>query len=425
MNILVPILLISFYLAFPVLIIYLTHISVMVRKIGAVVLAYAMGLILGNSGILPAPSPELRNLLGGRSAMPANELLTYINQGIISQTDFFANQIAKTQDLLITIVIPLSIPLLLFSMDIRRWLKFLKGAMLSMVLGIISLILVIFSCYFVFRDKIPELWKVSGMLVGIYTGGTPNLAAIGTALQVDPAIFVLTHTYEMVAGAICLVFLLTAAQRVFNLFLPHLHEHERPFSLTEMVKQSDGVDNYLGMLNRKGLIGLSKALGLAGLIFAAGGMLSLLVPLQAQMLTVVLTITTLGLLFSTIKRVSRIEKTFQAGMYFVIVFSLVVASMGDLRGMFNADFLSLFLLVTFTVFGAIAVHVFLAWIFRLDTDTTIIAITALTYSPPFVPVVAGALRNRDVIISGLTIGILGYAIGNYLGLSVAYILKGF
>lgn len=421
---LVPILLVVFYLAFPMLIIYFTHISKPVKKIGAVILAYVTGLILGNCGILPAPSPELRQLLGGRSAMPQGELLPYVQQGLISQTDFLANQIAGVQDLLITIVIPLSIPLLLFSMDVRRWLKLLKGTMLSMVLGISSLILIIFPCYFLFRGEIPDLWKVSGMLIGVYTGGTPNLAAIGTALEVEPNVFILTHTYEMVAGAICLVFLLTAAQRIFNLFLPHFHEPERSVYLSEMVRQSEGVDNYLGMLNRKGLTELSKAVGLAGLIFATGALLSMAVPRQAQLLTVILTITTLGLLFSTIKWVNRIEKTFQAGMYFVIVFSLVVASMGNLRGMFNAGFLSLFLLVTITVFGAIAIHVFLAWIFKLDTDTTIITITALTYSPPFVPVVAGALRNRDIIISGLTIGILGYAMGNYLGIFVAYILKG-
>ena len=70
-----------------------------------------------------------------------------------------------------------------------------------------------------------------------------------------------------------------------------------------------------------------------------------------------------------------------------------------------------------------AIHVALARIFKLDADTTIIAITALTYSPPFVPTVAGALKNKDVIISGLTIGILGYAFGTYLGIFVGTILK--
>ena len=67
---------------------------------------------------------------------------------------------------------------------------------------------------------IDESWKVCGMLVGVYTGGTPNLAAISTALNVSANTFILTHTYDLVTGSICLVFLMTAAQRLFNRFLP-------------------------------------------------------------------------------------------------------------------------------------------------------------------------------------------------------------
>jgi uncharacterized membrane protein len=68
------------------------------------------------------------------------------------------------------------------------------------------------------------------------------------------------------------------------------------------------------------------------------------------------------------------------------------------------------------------IHVGLARLFKVDTDTTIIAITALTYSPPFVPAVALAIKNKEVIISGLTIGILGFAFGSYLGIFIGKIL---
>jgi uncharacterized membrane protein len=48
---------------------------------------------------------------------------------------------------------------------------------------------------------------------------------------------------------------------------------------------------------------------------------------------------------------------------------------------------------------------------------------AFICSPPFVPVVAGALKNRHIIVSGITIGIIGYAVGNYLGYIVAEVLS--
>ena len=75
------------------------------------------------------------------------------------------------------------------------------------------------------------------------------------------------------------------------------------------------------------------------------------------------------------------------------------------------------------VFGSLLIHVLLSKLFKIDTDSTIIAITALSTSPPFVPVVAGALKNKEIIVTGITIGVIGYAIGNYLGIVMAYFLK--
>jgi len=42
-----------------------------------------------------------------------------------------------------------------------------------------------------------------------------------------------------------------------------------------------------------------------------------------------------------------------------------------------------------------------------------------------VPLVANALKNKDVIVTGITGGIIGYIVGNYLGVALAYFLKGF
>ncbi|MBW2053717.1 MAG: DUF819 family protein, partial [Deltaproteobacteria bacterium] len=39
------------------------------------------------------------------------------------------------------------------------------------------------------------------------------------------------------------------------------------------------------------------------------------------------------------------------------------------------------------------------------------------------PVVATVLKNKEIILSGLTAGILGYVVGNYLGIAFSYLLK--
>ena len=117
-----------------------------------------------------------------------------------------------------------------------------------------------------------------------------------------------------------------------------------------------------------------------------------------------------------------IEKSFQLGMYFILIFCIVVASMADIRQLANISF-SLFWYVALAMFGSHISHAFIAKLFRIDADTVIISGSALVCAPPFVPVVAGALKNREVILTGLVVGIAGYALGNYLGVLVAYILK--
>lgn len=417
--------LVLFYLLTPVLLIYLTHISSTINKIGAVVLAYGIGLLIGNIGLFPKASEAYIRLLAGKAALPHSEMLNHLTNGTLTQTDLHLNQIKSIQDLIMSVAIPIALPLLLFSLDLKRWLKLAKEAMLSLILGVSSLLIVLVSGFFLFKDHITESWKVSGMLCGVYTGGTPNLAAIGTALEVSPNTFILTNTYDMVLGSLCLIFLMTSAQKVFNMVLPHFNESHENIKLKKIVQESEGVDNYLGMLTKKGAIQLSKALGLSILILGVSFAISLLVPKSSQTMVIILSITTLGLALGLIKSISSIEKTFQLGMYFIIVFSLVIASMADLRSMFQIDFLHLFLYVAFAVFGSIVVHVFLSYLFKVDSDTTIITITALTFSPPFVPVVSAALKNKEIIITGITSGILGYAFGNYLGVGLAYFLKGF
>ena len=140
------------------------------------------------------------------------------------------------------------------------------------------------------------------------------------------------------------------------------------------------------------------------------------------MAVLILVITTLGLGVSLIPRIHKLAKTFQFGMYLIVMFCLVVASMANLREMFQVEYLNLFLYILLVVYGSLLVHVLLYIPFKIDTDTMIISSTALVYSPPFVPVVASALKNKDVIISGLAIGIFGYVLGNFIGIGTGQIL---
>lgn len=417
--------LILFYLLTPILLIYLCKISTFLNRVGAVVLAYAVGLILGNIGIIPAPSDALVELLGGAKIwLPEDELMKYIHTPGFEDSDIIYNQIAQIQESIMNYTVLIALPLLLFSLHLKKWLKNAKSTILSLILAMVSLMIAIFIGYYLFAHNITESDKVTGMLIGVYTGGTPNLAAIGTALKVSPDVFILTHTYDLIIGSVALLFLMTIAQRLFNTFLPRYGMIRRAENVMrmEMAEEENHMESYDGLFLKKNLPAMGKSLVAALIVFAIGGGLSFLVPPSDQVIVIILVITTLGLAASLIKPINQLKISFSMGMYFIIVFCLALSSMANLREMFQIEFFELFLYVLWVVLGSMFIHVGLARIFKVDSDTTIITITALTYSPPFVPAVAGALKNKDVIIGGLAVGILGFAFGTYLGIFIGKIL---
>jgi uncharacterized membrane protein len=412
------ILLILFYILFPVVLIWLTAKSSIIKKIGTIVLAYAIGILIGNVGFLPKGSDSFREALNGRSFIPKAEIGELVSTGSLSERDFQANSIAAIQDSVLTVIVPLAIPLLLFSLNIRRWLKHAGKGFLSMILALISVMVIVGSGYYFFKNSITDCNKIAGMLIGVYTGGTPNMAALSVALDVEPGAFIMTNTYDMIVGALTLIFFITIGPKFFRWILPSYKRSDiSEEEAAAGIEAAEEFDDYKGMLKNGNLIPLLGALGLSVLIFAIGGGMTLLLPKVPLMVTVILTITTLGIAASFIPKINRIKKTFQLGMYLIIAFSLVVSSMADLSVMFQVKYLNLFLYVTYAYFGSLFLHLLLSWIFRVDADDYLITTTGFVYSPPFVPVVAAALKNKDVILTGLATGIIGYVIGNYLGVA--------
>ncbi len=423
------ILLIVFYLAFPLIIIYLCKKWTLFQKLGAIVIAYLFGLIIGSVGILPEGSMGYKLALveKGTSKLDGKVLDVLIAEGKAVAEDVEVNRICTVQDNITTLTILLAFPLLLFSLNMRRWLRYAKKGFLSVVLALISGIVMVTAGYFIWKNTFPDTWKLAGMFEGIYTGGTPNFAALKLMLNVDADRFVVLNTYDIVVGAFLVLFFITVAPRIFRAFLPKFNEKEKSPEDRELVeKEIEGLDDYSGMLAKGKILPLLSAFGLSLVITGIGIGLSFLVPpeyMPYKNAVAVLSITTMGIIASLFKRINRIEKTFQLGMYLILVFSLTVATMADLGTMFGKGMFDLILFISWCYFGSLFLHIILAKIFRIDADNFLITSTAFIFSPPFVPLVANALKNKDVIVTGIAGGVLGYMLGNYFGFTLAHILE--
>ncbi|HKK62913.1 MAG TPA: DUF819 family protein [Bacteroidales bacterium] len=383
------IIIISIYLLFPAVILFLAERYPIINRIGVVVFAYVGGLILGNSGVIPESMEPL-------------------------QGDFMG------------VTILLGIPLVLFSENILKWIKMARYTFISLLLGVVSVVIMVFAGYFLLKDHIPEAGKVGGLLIGVYTGGTPNLAAIARGLNIDNDLYILTHTVDLAIGALVLLFLITGAKGLFGLFLkPYKSTGDYDGKRGEQIVSE--FESYKGFFSRQNFPGVLKSFGFALIVFVIGYGMTFLFKGETKDTAAVLTVTTLGILFSLIPSVNKHKKSFQLGMYFIYVFCVIVASKANLSEIFNPDSRQLLmyiaLYVAMAMVGSLFLHALLSKIFGITNDDFIITSTALSNSPPFVPVVAAALKNREVMIPGMIIGVIGYAIGNYLGVFVAYLLK--
>lgn len=380
------ILLILFYLVSPAVILYACKKVSFLDKFGAVGIAYTLGLLIGNSGFLN------------------------INSKIIQES--FTN-----------ITIPLALPLLLFSINLKQWSRLAAKTLLSMVLGMVAIVTSIITGFYLFNGGIDECWKVAGMLTGVYMGATFNMAAIKIALGASDEIFGICNAYDIIVCMFYFMFIISVAQRLFNKILPPFQKPvEKENIQTDIEEIYDGWDAYNGIFSRRIVIPLILAFVIAIAIAGAAFGISFLFPNDYTMAVVILVISSLSLISSLNPGLHKIQKTFQAGMYLILIFCVVVGSMANI-GLFANTSLYILYYVIWVIFVSLFLHFLLAWIFRIDTDTVLISSSAMIFSPPFVPAIANALHNREIIVSGLTVGIIGYSVGNFVGIGLAYLLK--
>jgi uncharacterized membrane protein len=152
-------------------------------------------------------------------------------------------------------------------------------------------------------------------------------------------------------------------------------------------------------------------------VLSAG--LSLLLAGSMNETIVVVSLTLLGLAFSLIRPVRELSGAYETGQYIFLIFCVAAGVMVDL-GTLLEGVPQLIGFMAVALFGAIGLHCLLAYLFKLDADTVLITSSAGIFGPPFIGPVANVMRNRQIVPSGMTIGVIGLALGNLIGLAVAW-----
>ena len=366
----------------PAPIIFLNNRFKIVEKIGIVLICYLAGILVGNIGILP---------------------------------ESFSGVQATIQD----VSVCLALPLILFSLDIKKGFKTTKTGIKCMGLAIASIAVIVFILQIIFRDN-PLAPQLAGLSMGVYTGGTPNITSIKAAIGVDDNTFLIFNTYDMVISIIYMLVMLSSGKFIIKKIF-RLKDFEGDKNVTVDGNECQETTSYKGMFEPKTFGKLMLALLLSAAIVGFSYVAGTFVKGYETAVTILL-ITTLSIICSLFKPVRSIKMTTNLGMYIIYIFCFTVATMADIKKLIHID-TTILIYVAVGIYGSLILHALLCKLFKIDFDTMVITSVSAICSPPFVPAVANSLKNNAALISGLTTGIIGYAIGNYLGVAVHWLFS--
>jgi len=393
------IILVLFYLLAPAAVLYGCRRWRWMDKIGPILILYFLGAIIANLGIFPITgTPEGDSLL-------------------------------KFQNNFSTVLVPMAIPMILLSFTYRKGET--KDQLIAMITGLLAVIIAVVAGYPIFAKHIPDAPKIAGMYTACLTGGTVNMAAVSKMLGVDGQQYALLNTYDMMVSFTYLVFIMAFGIRWARKLLPVKTLDVGSNDADEVraqIERDRQKNPYAGIWSKEGLIEILKLLGVTlvvvGLSAGVAAGLSKLIP-GTFMMWFILSATTFSIAASFIKPIRRIKYSYEVGMYLIYIFSIVVASMANVRAM---DFSGALFIVGFLLFMevvSLTLQLLSAKLFKVDADTAVIASVTYINSPPFVPMIAASMNNKRVLAPGLAIGVIGYAVGNYLGVLICNILGTF
>lgn len=353
------------------------------KKIGSALLAILLAMLLSNLNIIPGES--------------------------------------QVYNFLATSGVSAAVVLILLSVEIRTIKKAGPLMLIAFLIGGIGTAIgSIIMALFCSSSIGPEAWKLSGHFDATYTGGGMNFAAMGQAFDTSSDLF---------SAAIAADVLLTAVWLLACLALPVI------FSAKSKKSESAELETaQISSADKKQPFTLEHALFSSGkpvLLFHIAVLLSItfgciwlseLIENELPVIPKILWLTSIVLCLGQMPFVKKLSGSAMLGNYILLLF---LASNGA-QSIF-ANILKLGPAVFYFALGVIAIHglvIFgVGWLCRIDMGTLAIASQANVGGPASAMALAGARGYDDRILPGIAVGLLGYALGNYSGLCVGYLMK--
>lgn len=317
--------------------------------------------------------------------------------------------------------VPFAVALILLQVKLSDFRKAGKAVMVAFLVACLGTMLGVITAGITINPLIENIlgensWKLAGPYTGTYVGGNMNFFALWEGLDIG-------HP-ELFAAASAVDNIMTFLMFAIWLSVPVLLGRFYPvagFWASKNKEEEKQEEKRNPAFNPTHIITLAFT---AILIVALSTWIktALIAPYLPQMPTILI-ITTLSLIFGHTGLFDKMEGGYEMGN---LAFYLFFASVGAMMDVVKAVVISpvLFLYVGIVVVVHMLIIYGLGRLFKIDIRELTIASCAAKAGPPTVVALCQAKDWQHLVLPGIVVGLLGYALGNYLGFATAYMLKG-
>ena len=350
-------------------------------------------------------------------------LITMILMSVLSMSGVVPlasdpNQKVAVYELVLNYFIPISIPMMLMGSNITRIIREGGKLLFAFLVGALGVILGSFLAFFLI-DLGPDSGNAAGVISATLIGGSMNFVATGEIMNFSthPLFSATLAVDNFAANAYILLMFAIPSMKFMARFFVQPKVENRENSETEQNNEK-----YPITMER-----FAMSVLIAVVIAAAGGLISDLIQkiYSTRMSMSILMITLLSVLIANLfpKRLKKLEDTaFSIGLWMMYIFLAVIGASTNLADMLKVGLpvLGFYLIIMFFHFIFL---VSLSKLFKFDVYEAIISSAANIMGPSVAAPMAASLGQKKLITPAILVGILGYVIGTFIGVSIAMTLS--
>ncbi|HBF5834838.1 TPA: DUF819 family protein [Clostridioides difficile] len=346
--------------------------------------------------------------------------LTIIIMGIILSNLKVVPVSTELYGTISTYAIPISMTIMLMSVDLKEMTKLSREPLIAIFVAVLTVSIMAFLFGLVFAEKISEGWKVAGMFVGTYTGGSANLTAIGTGLNVSRQTLAAANAADYVIGVPTLIFMfalpaiLKNSKKFKKLWPYHVEESELEDCQNEEFMESKewSIKDIAWML-AIGFVVTEVSTILAGYFNSSFSSAAR-----------ILLVTTISIIIAQLKPVKKLKGNLDLGLFVALFFLCTIGFSVDIKEFLGSTF-TITLYCFSIIFASFVFHLGITRLLKIKYQYVILSIVGAIADGPTSALVAASAKWNSLVSVAVVMGVIGGVLGNYAGISVAYAIKMF